>query len=187
MIDLPISSTAPSRTNRRDAHQFHLCPTAARLTVRSSVFSSPRRSRADEVFARSAETKTGILTYDTAATGSVPLQAVLSEEEIELLSSLIPSAVGSDLSPLQAVQYDLLRKWFDEGEIGWAEFLLLSAGGATSAPSPDTSYATPIVFHLVRKHSSPLFVRFPDSSRQHPFTRGSVVMLPDVVRLDDDC
>jgi hypothetical protein len=31
-----------------------------------------------------------------------------------------------------------------------AEFLLLAAGGATSAPSPDTSYATPIVFHLVR-------------------------------------
>ncbi|KAH9988871.1 hypothetical protein BJV77DRAFT_720538 [Russula vinacea] len=111
---------------------------------------------AQQQLALHAETKTGILTYDTAATGSVPLQAVLSEEEIELLSSLIPSAVGSDLSPLQAVQYDLLRKWFDEGEIGWAEFLLLSAGGATSAPSPDTSYATPIVFHL------------------HPFTRGSV-------------
>jgi hypothetical protein len=99
---------------------------------------------------QSAETKTGILTYDTAATGSVPLQSVLSKEEIEQLSSLIPSAVGSDLSPLQAVQYQLLRKWFDEGEIGWAEFLLLSAGGATSPPSPDTSYATPIVFHLVR-------------------------------------
>jgi hypothetical protein len=99
---------------------------------------------------RSAETKTGILTYDTAATGSVPLQSVLSKEEIELLSSLIPSPVSSDFSPLQAVQYQILRKWFDEGEIGWAEFLLLSAGGATSAPSPDTSYATPIVFHLVR-------------------------------------
>lgn len=96
------------------------------------------------------ETKTGILTYDTAATGSVPLQAVLSKEEIELLSSLIPSPVSSDFSSLQAVQYQILRKWFDEGEIGWAEFLLLSAGGATSAPSPDTSYATPIVFHLVR-------------------------------------
>lgn len=96
------------------------------------------------------ETKTGILTYDTAATGSVPLQAVLSKEEIELLSSLIPSPVSSDFSSLQAVQYQILRKWFDEGEIGWAEFLLLSAGGATSASSPDTSYATPIVFHLVR-------------------------------------
>jgi hypothetical protein len=79
------------------------------------------------------------------------LQSVLTEEEIALLSSLIPSPVGSDLSPLQAVQYELLRKWFHEGEIGWAEFLLLSAGGATSVPpSPDTSYATPIVFHLVR-------------------------------------
>ena len=99
---------------------------------------------------RSAATGTGILTYDTAATGSVPLQPVLTKEEIELLSSLITSPVASDLSPLQAVQYRLLRKWFDEGEIGWAEFLLLSAGGAGSVPSPDTSYATPIVFHLVR-------------------------------------
>jgi hypothetical protein len=78
------------------------------------------------------------------------LQSVLSKEEIKLLSSLIPSSVGSDLSPLQAVQYQVLRKWFDEGKIGWAEFLLLSAGGAGSVPSPDTSYATPIVFHLVR-------------------------------------
>lgn len=119
---------------------------------------------------QSAETKTGILTYDTAATGSVPLQSVLSEEEIELLSSLIPSSVGSDLSPLQAVQYDLLRKWFNEGEIGWAEFLLLSAGGATSAPSPDTSYATPIVFHLVRTTRAPYFSVFltqVDSIRLH--------------------
>ena len=106
---------------------------------------------------RSAETKTGILTYDTAATGSVSLQSVLSKEEIEQLSSLIPSAVGSDLSPLQAVQYELLRKWFDEGEIGWAEFLLLSAGGVTGAPGPDTSYATPIVFHLVRTTRSPYY------------------------------
>ncbi|KAH9996169.1 hypothetical protein BJV74DRAFT_828663 [Russula compacta] len=111
---------------------------------------------AQQQIALHAETKTGILTYDTAATGSVPLQSVLSKEEIELLSSLIPSPVSSDFSPLQAVQYQILRKWFDEGEIGWAEFLLLSAGGATSAPSPDTSYATPIVFHL------------------HPFARGSV-------------
>ena len=99
---------------------------------------------------RSAATGTGVLTYDTAATGSITLQPVLTKEEIELLSSLIPSPVASDLSPLQAVQYQLLRKWFDEGEIGWAEFLLLSAGGAGSVPSPDTSYATPIVFHLVR-------------------------------------
>lgn len=98
----------------------------------------------------SAATGTGILTYDTAATGSIPLQPVLTKEEIELLSSLLPSPVSSDLSPLQGVQYQLLRKWFDEGEIGWAEFLLLSAGGAGSVPSPDTSYATPIVFHLVR-------------------------------------
>ncbi|KAI0299027.1 hypothetical protein B0F90DRAFT_1926343 [Multifurca ochricompacta] len=114
---------------------------------------------AQEQIALHAETKTGILTYDTAATGSVPLQAVLSKEDIELLSSLIPGPVSGDNSPLQAVQYQLLRKWFDEGEIGWAEFLLLSAGGAGSVPSPDTSYATPIVFHL------------------HPFTRGSVVSL----------
>ncbi|KAN0118213.1 hypothetical protein V8E52_005474 [Russula decolorans] len=112
---------------------------------------------AQEQITLHAETKTGIFTYDTAATGSVSLQSVLTDEEIALLSSLIPSPVGSDLSPLQAVQYELLRKWFHEGEIGWAEFLLLSAGGATPVPpSPDTSYATPIVFHL------------------HPFTRGSV-------------
>jgi len=111
---------------------------------------------AQQQIALHAETKTGILTYDTAATGSVPLQSILTEEEIELLSSLIPSPVSSDHSPLQGVQYQLLRKWFDEGEIGWAELLLLSAGGATAAPLADTSYATPIVFHL------------------HPFTRGSV-------------
>ncbi|KAH9960162.1 GMC oxidoreductase-domain-containing protein, partial [Russula dissimulans] len=103
-----------------------------------------------------AETKTSILTYDTAATGSVPLQSILTKEEIELLSSLIPSPVSSNHSPLQGVQYQLLRKWFGEGEIGWAELLLPSAGGARAAPLVDTSYATPIVFHL------------------HPFTRGSM-------------
>jgi len=113
-------------------------------------------SFAQEQIALHAATGTGVLTYDTAATGSIPLQPVLTKEEIDLLSSLIPSPVSSDLSPLQAVQYDLLRKWFDKGEIGWAEFLLLSAGGAGSVPDPDTSYATPIVFHL------------------HPFARGSV-------------
>ncbi|KAH9061970.1 hypothetical protein EDB87DRAFT_1682634 [Lactarius vividus] len=48
----------------------------------------------------------GVLTYDTATTGGIP---VFTEEEMAL-SSLIPSP-------------------FDEGEIGWAQ-LLLSAGGA---------------------------------------------------------
>jgi hypothetical protein len=83
------------------------------------------------------------------------------------------------LSPLQAVQYGLLRKWFDEGAIGWAEFLLLSAGGASSVPpSPDTSYATPIVFHLVRTTIRYRFSLYYLTYRlQHPFTRGSVVRL----------
>ena len=135
--------------NRRDAHQRQFRAGADSPTVRhlfplmTHWISLPLRTR-------STATGTGVLTYDTAATGSIPLQPVLTKEEIELLSSLIPSPVSSDLSPLQAVQYQLLRKWFDEGEIGWAEFLLLSAGGAGSVPSPDTSYATPIVFHLVR-------------------------------------
>jgi hypothetical protein len=133
--------------NRRDAHQPHFCARADSLAV-CHLF--PLKTHALLIYMCSAETGTGILTYDTAATGSIPLQPVLNKEEIELLSSLIPSPVASDLSPLQAVQYQLLRKWFDEGEIGWAEFLLLSAGGAGSVPSPDTSYATPIVFHLVR-------------------------------------
>jgi len=127
-------------------------------------------------FTRSAATGTGILTYDTAATGSIPLQPVLTKEEIELLSSLIPSPVSSDLSPLQAVQYQLLRKWFDEGEIGWAEFLLLSAGGAGSVPQPDTSYATPIVFHLVRPLAP--VTRLAKNLLKHPFARGSVVSFP---------
>ncbi|KAI0270555.1 hypothetical protein BC834DRAFT_967324 [Gloeopeniophorella convolvens] len=111
---------------------------------------------AEEQIALFASTGTGLLTYDTAMTGSIPLQAFLSKEEVATLSALIPSPVSSDFSPLQAVQYQLLRKWFDEGELGWAEFLMLSAGGAASTPSPDTSYATPIVFHL------------------HPLARGSV-------------
>jgi len=129
---------------------------ALQYVVRYSPFPPVRANNT-----QSAETKAGILTYDTASTGSVPLQSVLTKEEIELLSSLIPSPVGSDLSPLQAVQYEIIRKWFHEGEIGWAEFLLLSAGGATSVPpSPDTSYATPIVFHLVRTTRSPSFPRF---------------------------
>ena len=133
--------------NRRDAHQRQFRAGANSPAVRH-LFSS--HDQLSPLCTRSTATGTGVLTYDTAATGSVPLQPVLTKEEIELLSSLIPSPVSSDLSPLQGVQYQLLRKWFDEGEIGWAEFLLLSAGGAGSVPSPDTSYATPIVFHLVR-------------------------------------
>ena len=77
----------------------------------------------------------------------IPLQPVLIKEEIKLLSSLIPLPASSDLPPLQAVQYRLLRKWFDKGEIGVPVALCRRPG---SIPSPDTSYATPIVFHLVR-------------------------------------
>jgi hypothetical protein len=82
-------------------------------------------------------------------THSISLQPILAKEEIELLSSLILSPISSDLPPLQVVQYQFLCKWFDKGEIGWAEFLLLSAGGAGSVPSPNTSYAMLIIFHLV--------------------------------------
>jgi hypothetical protein len=60
-------------------------------------------------------------------THSISLQPILAKEEIELLSSLILSPISSDLPPLQVVQYQFLCKWFDKGEIGWAEFLLLSA------------------------------------------------------------
>ncbi|KAN0139941.1 hypothetical protein V8E53_002246 [Lactarius tabidus] len=81
-------------------------------------------------------------------THSISLQPILAKEEIELLSSLILSPISSDLPPLQVVQYQFLCKWFDKGEIGWAEFLLLSAGGAGSVPSPNTSYAMLIIFHL---------------------------------------
>jgi hypothetical protein len=143
--------------NRRDAHQRQFCAGADSLAVRHHFFLATLVLIPKSV--RSAATGKGVLTYDTAATGSIPLQPVLTKEEIELLSSLLPSPVSSDLSPLQAVQYQLLRKWFDEGEIGWAEFLLLSAGGAGSVPNPDTSYATPIVFHLVRAPSSIYILR----------------------------
>jgi hypothetical protein len=49
-------------------------------------------------------------------------------------------------------------------------------------PSPDTSYATPIVFHLVRTAIRyPCFSILSDSilmyRLQHPFTRGTVVRL----------
>ncbi|KAI0063317.1 alcohol oxidase [Artomyces pyxidatus] len=95
-----------------------------------------------------AASQTGALTYDTAATGSTSLQSFLSSQNITSLSALIPKSSDSSLSPLQKAQYELMSEIFSGGETGWVEFLVLASGGAASVPAPDTSYATPIVFHL---------------------------------------
>ncbi|THH16221.1 hypothetical protein EW146_g4381 [Bondarzewia mesenterica] len=105
--------------------------------------------------AQFASNHTGVLTYDTGTTGSTPLSAFLPQSIIRDLSSLMPSA-ASNLTPLQNVQYDLMRKIMYEGKVGWVELLMLAGGGAASVPEEDTSYVTPIVFHL------------------YPFSRGSV-------------
>ncbi|KAI0052472.1 GMC oxidoreductase [Auriscalpium vulgare] len=91
---------------------------------------------------------TGALTYDTAATGSTSLQSFLTAQNISSLEALMPSPDDARLSPLQKAQFKFLHDIFQEGKIGWAEFLVLASGGAASVPAPDTSYATPIIFHL---------------------------------------
>ncbi|KAI0312846.1 GMC oxidoreductase-domain-containing protein, partial [Amylostereum chailletii] len=100
--------------------------------------------------------RTGALTYDTAVTGSTPMKSFLSDADLSVLSSTMPSTTNPSLSPLQKIQFNLLHSFFREGKIGWAEFLMYAGGGAASIPEPDTPYNTPIVFHL------------------YPFARGSV-------------
>ena len=75
----------------------------------------------------------------------------LRDVSFELPTGYVMGLMGANgAGKTTTIRCLLGMRGFDEGEIGWAEFLLLAAGGATAAPSPDTSYATPIVFHLVR-------------------------------------
>ncbi|KAI0034678.1 hypothetical protein K488DRAFT_83743 [Vararia minispora EC-137] len=101
------------------------------------------------------DTRTGILTYDTPATASVPLQALFSSTNITHLLALLPSMFNIS-SGMQRVQYELQHKYFRESKVPWAELLFLASGGAASSPEDNTSYSTPIVFNL------------------YPFSRGSV-------------
>ncbi|KZV66003.1 GMC oxidoreductase [Peniophora sp. CONT] len=120
------------------------------------------RMRYDSAFAEEqmkqfATNQTGLLTYDTPATASAPLQTLLSPENITFLESLMPSdLLNTTLSTSQKAQYALQRQFFDEGKVGWVELLLLAAGGVLATPEGNASYSTPIVFNL------------------YPFARGSV-------------
>ncbi|KAI0255554.1 hypothetical protein BJV78DRAFT_1279305 [Lactifluus subvellereus] len=87
---------------------------------------------AQQQIALHAETGMGILTYDTAA-GSVPLQSVLSKEEIELLSSLISSPVSSATLPSKPFNTSSYPSGSTRARSDG------SAGGTGSVPSPDTS------------------------------------------------
>ncbi|VDB91246.1 unnamed protein product [Peniophora sp. CBMAI 1063] len=119
------------------------------------------RMRFDSAFAveqmeQFATKQTGLLTYDTPATASVPLQTLLSAENITLLETLLPSLMDPSLSAFKQAQYKLQRQFFEGKKVGWAELLLLAAGGVLKTPEANASYSTSIVFNL------------------YPFARGSV-------------
>ena len=65
-----------------------------------------------------------------------------------LLESLLPSLSDAKLSASQKAQYELQSKFFADSKVGWAELLLLAAGGVLAPPEGNTSYSTPIVFNL---------------------------------------
>ena len=80
------------------------------------------------------------------------------------LAALAPPATEG-LAPLQRAQYALMRGMLAEGRVGWLEFLLLASGGAASPADANTSYVTPIVFHLVRPPTLPSRTRPADRIR----------------------
>ncbi|ETW79814.1 choline dehydrogenase 2 [Heterobasidion irregulare TC 32-1] len=158
----------PSTYNPRAPRHANWAPyfpqTNSGSTHRSSRNS--RRSYAlsrDLICAASSTQRTGVFTYDTGATGSTPLQPILPPSVVARLAALVPpanttaAAASEGLAPLQRAQYALMRGMLAEGRVGWLEFLLLASGGAASPADANTSYVTPIVFHL------------------YPFSRGSVV------------
>jgi hypothetical protein len=105
----------------------------------------------------SEDNRTGVLSYDTPATASIPLQTLLSPLNITHLQKLLPDPSGLPSGMLKA-QYELQTKYFLEGKVGWAELLLLAAGGVASTPAAGVSYSTPIVFNLVRFLHSMLYL-----------------------------
>ncbi|KAI0034677.1 hypothetical protein K488DRAFT_83742 [Vararia minispora EC-137] len=105
--------------------------------------------------------KIGALTYTAPLLAPIPLRALLSTTEFAVLRRELDISIShldreGKLTPFQRIQYNVLRRLVDEGNVGWVEMVLVPTGGILGAPIPGKGGATVIAIQL------------------YPFGRGSV-------------
>lgn len=57
-------------------------------------------------------------------------------------SELDAELAAMTLTPLQSVQYDLLKDWVDEGTVGWMAIRAIPSGGIVETRETGVSYYT---------------------------------------------
>jgi hypothetical protein len=108
------------------------------------------------VFSESSQT--GALSYTVPLLAPIPLQALVTREkfvslraELDYSISLLEQA--GRIKPLQAIQYQVLRRLLDEGNVGWVEMTLVPSGGVLSTPASGKGGATVVAIQLVCRTS----------------------------------
>ncbi|KAG7451650.1 alcohol oxidase [Guyanagaster necrorhizus] len=101
--------------------------------------------------------KTGAFTYCLHVNAPTPIRSVVPEDEFTAMRAVLDNYLANaTLTPLQKVQYDVIKQFIDGGEVATASLLVLPSGGLVSTPAADQGYISVV------------------SSPGHPFSRGNV-------------
>lgn len=126
----------------------------------------------------------GALSWTVEADGSFPLKSIVATATgnfSTMRSELDAELAAMTLTPLQSVQYDLLKDWVDEGTVGWMAIRAIPSGGIVETRETGVSYYTLGMSLYVRKPSCICLYNLTNRSShffcfgQHAFSRGSVV------------
>ncbi|KAI0066979.1 alcohol oxidase [Artomyces pyxidatus] len=156
-LDIPVVLDLPEVGENLQDHpvtlsDFRVVPNV--VTLDTLGYNATFRAEQAELYKSS---RTGALSYTSAPLGPVPLQSMTTPAQLSKMRAQLESYIASaDLTPMQKVQYDVLRDIVDKGEDGWVEMVVVPAGGVLSAPEEGRSYLTAVAIQL------------------HPFGRGSV-------------
>lgn len=77
---------------------------------------------------------------------------ISAEEYKRMRSKLDETLRGKTLTPMQSVQYELLKKWIDGGDFGLITPTMLPRGGLASIPELNKSYLSVAIFQLVSRY-----------------------------------
>ncbi|KAK0469217.1 alcohol oxidase [Desarmillaria tabescens] len=101
--------------------------------------------------------KTGAFTYLLHVNAPTPIRSVVPEEEFTAMRAVLDDYLASEaLTPLQTVQYNIVKQLIDEGKVATTSLLLVPSGGLVSTPAAGQGYISVV------------------STPGHPFSRGTV-------------
>ncbi|PBK84748.1 alcohol oxidase [Armillaria gallica] len=101
--------------------------------------------------------KTGAFTYLSNVNAPTPIRSLVTEDQYKTMRAALDTYLASQtLTPLQIVQYNLVKQFLDGGKVATSSLLVVASGGLVSTPAAGQGYISVV------------------SSPAHPLSRGNV-------------